>query len=410
MFLQRSSLPLVFAFIANGMAYAFFIITLPVLGRQLDFSDTNTSLILGISALSITLVSPLWGQISESWGRRNVIVTGMLATTFFTVASGLIIYFRQINLLPVQAGFLLLLSTRLLNSLFTGGLKPAGQAYISDITAAQDRAKGMGVMGAAFGIGSILGGMTASISGSDYLLSAYGFISLLLAISSALTFIKLSESRQRTQGNHKTQKHTSLPYNRIWYFLLMTVVGLLIFSLLQHIVGLTLQDNFKLPAGKAIRLSGMTMMLTMVTMILTQLFLIKKLNAQPKTLIKLGLFIGLISLSLAATILLTQIQLIPLLIGSIALFGLGLGLLVPGNLAALSLAVDEDSQARVAGINGISQGVGLALGPILATALHQITYSAPYVLSACLLLLLIGMYAIKNANKGITAWPQKELE
>ncbi|MEO0444328.1 MAG: hypothetical protein AAFZ92_11425, partial [Pseudomonadota bacterium] len=72
---------------------------------------------------------------------------------------------------------------------------------------------------------------------------------------------------------------------------------------------------------------------------------------------------------------------------------LAIGMLLPGNLAALSMSVGPYTQARVAGINGIAQGIGLALGPIVSVFLHAISFSLPYFFSsiviACLLIVLL---------------------
>lgn len=400
MLFKQSPLVLVFAFITNGLAYSFFVITLPVVGRQLQLSDTNTSLILSLSALVITLVSPIWGQFCEHWGRRKVILSGMIASVVFTVLSALLIKARLENTLAVQTVFLLLLSARLLNSVFTGGLKPGGQAYIADITTQDNRAKGMGLMGAAFGIGSIMGGITAMISGSDKLLWGYGFISIMVIISSLLTLFKLPESHPSTVNNIPLTK-TVLPYSQIWVFLLITLAGLTTFSLLQHIIGLTLQDKFQFSADQAIKTSGMAMMVSMLTMIITQLFIVKILDIKPQLLMLNGILFSIIAMFSAALIVMFSLPVMPLLLITMATFGLGLGLLFPGNLASLSIASGEDKQATVAGINGVSQGIGLVLGPILAIKLHNISFSMPYLACGFLLLALLALLQMKQSQASI---------
>ncbi len=364
---------------ANGLAYSFFVITLPIVGRQLDFSDTNTSLILGLSALVITLVSPVWGWCCELWGRRKVILLGIMATTVFNVISAVIIYARLDDALTVQLAFTLLLSIRIINSLFTGGIKPAGQSYIADITQADSRAKGMGLMGAAFGIGAILGGIASMISGSEYLIEAYIVITVLLTLTSVLVAIKLPESQTTTTSHRQSIPH-SLPYTRIWIFLFITFIGLTIFSLLQHVVALTLQDKFQLSSDMVIRRSGMTIMLTMIVMIITQGFVVRKLSLSPKALLISGALFALCTMILASIAFN-----LPIFIFSIALFGFGLGLLLPGNLAALSLSVSENSQAKAAGINGMGQGFGLAAGPVIGVILHKVSFFMPYLLFVLLL-------------------------
>ena len=209
-----------------------------------------------------------------------------------------------------------------------------------------------------------------------------------------LAYHQLSESRPT---DAYPVSRTPLPYSKIWIFLTVTLVGLTVFSLLQHTISLTLADKFSLSDDLTIRTSGMSMMLMMVTMIITQALLLRVLSLTPLTLILLGIVCSSAALLFAS--------LAPVLWGFIVtmiLFGFGLGLLFPGNLALLSINVDSFSQGRIAGINGIAQGVGLALGPICGSYLHHNlvslpyvhAYSLPYLSSAFLLFILIVPVAV----------------
>jgi len=399
MLFKQSPLFLLLGLVANGIAYSFFAITLPSLGRQLDFSDTNTSLILGISALTMTVVSPFWGAVCDRWGRRKVILAGLTSATLFNILSMAIIQFRLELLVTTQLAFTLLLTSRIINSLSTGGLKPAGQAYIADTTALENRARGMGLLGAAFGLGSIIGGAIAMAAGAKHIIEAYMVISCLLGFCLLLTTWRLPESA----GNSGSQEVStgSLPYRKIMPFFVLTFIGLTAFAILQHVVALTFEDKFMLSGDRAIRQSGMTMMLTMVMMILTQSALAFRLKFTPATLICVGSASSAVALFLAA-----NAPTPAFLTASIAGFGLGLGLMLPGNLAAISLLAPSSSQARAAGINGIGQGLGLAAGPILAVTLHKFNYSAPYI-NTSVVLFLVALIAFKMikfpANKIATA-------
>ncbi len=382
MLFNRSPWVLALILTANGLAYSFFAITAPSLGRVLQFKDSHTGLILGISALIITLVSPIWGKFCERWGRRRVLLSAIIATTLFNFFTTVIIYFRLEFFVSTQLALMMLFSIRILNSLFTAGLKPAAQAQIADITCADSRAQGMGLMGAAFGIGTIGGGFVATLSGIDHLISAYLLVSLVLFITSIVAITRLEETKNANTNDNK--KATALlPYRKIWKFILITFLGLTLFSQLQHIVALTLQDRFLLDPDKAIRLSGFTMMITMLTMIITQGILLRWIALSPKTLIITGSLISMVAMLGAA---LAPIPI--MLIISIALFGFGLGLLFPGNLAGLSISVSANQQAYVAGINGIGQGLGLAAGPVLGVALHKFAFVAPYFAGAIIMTLL----------------------
>lgn len=70
---------------------------------------------------------------------------------------------------------------------------------------------------------------------------------------------------------------------------------------------------------------------------------------------------------------------------SLILFGCGLGLMLPGNLASISLRVSEHAQGKIAGVNVIAQGLGFVIGPMAAVSLHQISFTLPFFVAAVLM-------------------------
>lgn len=98
--------------------------------------------------------APLWGRVSDRWGRKPI-----LLMTFFTGALSLVI-------IGLATQLWMLFAARLLAGMLTGNV-PAAEAYMADITAPERRAKGMGLIGAAFGLGFIIGaGLGAWLSGN----------------------------------------------------------------------------------------------------------------------------------------------------------------------------------------------------------------------------------------------------
>ncbi len=378
------------ALITNALGHSFFMITFPSLGREMGIEDIQAGLVLSLSALVITFSAPFWGRVCERHGRRKVIFIGLLAPGICLLVIGGIIKLRLELILSVHSVLMLLLLSRTLHSALAGGMMPGAQAFIADVTSTQQRAKGMGMIGAAFGIGTILGGMLAMNLGSTHALLGFVVISFLLAITSMAVWVKFPESKHIYP---RELTHTSpLPYKKLWPFLAVTLLGLTVYSLLQQVTAWRLQDSFGFSSDQSIRFSGAMMMVTMAVMIITQGLVVRQLSWTPKKLIRIGASIALLAMLLA-----TLTSKIPLLMFAMAGLGAGLGLLLPGNLAALSLRVGKNEQARVAGINGMSQGLGLALGPALGASLHQLSPQLPYALAACIFLVIFML--ILNNNK-----------
>ena len=100
--------------------------------------------------------APVLGRISDRYGRRPVFLISILGT------------FIGFLILGFATSLWMLFASRLLSGLTAGNISVA-QAYIADITDEKNRARGMGMFGAAFGIGFILGPALGGI------LSQYGF-------------------------------------------------------------------------------------------------------------------------------------------------------------------------------------------------------------------------------------------
>ncbi len=102
------------------------------------------------------LSSPLWGRLSDRIGRRPVILASLIATAASYIVFGLA------TSLPV------LFASRIFAGI-AGGVIPTTQAYIADTTTPAERTKGMGLIGAAFGLGFIFGPALGGV------LSRYGY-------------------------------------------------------------------------------------------------------------------------------------------------------------------------------------------------------------------------------------------
>src|SRR5689334_11256831 len=113
-------------------------------GRHYGASSLQLSVLGGIFSLMSFLFAPFWGSLSDQFGRRPIIIMSLLGSTASYVIFGL------------APNYWWLLISRAVGGIFAANIS-AAQAYIADVTSTEDRAKGMGLIGAAFGIGFTLG-------------------------------------------------------------------------------------------------------------------------------------------------------------------------------------------------------------------------------------------------------------
>jgi DHA1 family tetracycline resistance protein-like MFS transporter len=190
--------------------------------------------------------APILGAMSDRYGRRPVLAISQAGSAIGFVLLGVAVPFRDTN--PVLCLTLVYLS-RIIDG-FTGGNVSTAQAYISDVTTEANRAKGMGLIGAAFGIGfsagPAVGGLLAYYAGKAY--PAY-VAALLAGLAAVLTYLKLPESRQRKPVDVEAWLHprTFLPVLRrapLLHMMLISFASMAAFVMMEATIGMYLNKTF----------------------------------------------------------------------------------------------------------------------------------------------------------------------
>ncbi|HRE11385.1 MAG TPA: MFS transporter, partial [Ignavibacteria bacterium] len=117
--------------------------------NELAMNETLIGLTVGIFSLMQFIFNPLWGRLSDIYGRKPILIFGLSGNVFSYIITGLVLG-------GVLKSIPLLLISRALAGFFSANIG-AAMAYISDVTPPKDRSKGMGLIGAAFGLGFVFG-------------------------------------------------------------------------------------------------------------------------------------------------------------------------------------------------------------------------------------------------------------
>jgi len=126
------------------LSFGIVIPILPYYSRTFGVSAFALGWLMAAYSLAQFFFAPIWGSLSDRVGRRPVLLATILLGASSMVATAL------------AGSFWVLLFARLLAGAFAGNISTA-TAYIADITSEENRAKGMGVIGAGFGLGFIFG-------------------------------------------------------------------------------------------------------------------------------------------------------------------------------------------------------------------------------------------------------------
>ena len=145
---HKASLSVIFATVfIDLMGFGILIPILPTFAsKDLNISDFGIGTIVAVYSLVQFLFNPILGRLSDRLGRRPIILISLLTT-----AVSYLIF-------SAAHSFFLLFFSRMLAG-FGGSNIGVAQAYIADITTKKERAKGMGIIGAAFGLGFVFGFM-----------------------------------------------------------------------------------------------------------------------------------------------------------------------------------------------------------------------------------------------------------
>ena len=349
----------------------------PPLARELGLSEVQAGLIISVTALVFTACSPIWGALSERIGRKPVFVIGLfgagIGLTLFAVTA-------QLGLMGAVSSSVLLamlLACRVFAGAFMGGAPVSAQAFMADITETSDRSAGMAVIGAANGIGTLLGPAAAALLVTLGLLTPfYTGAALILATALALAFLMPSSPRQQ-----KLERPPKLrPWDRrIWPFLFLGFATVTVIVLLQVTLGFYLIDRFALSPVSAAQMSGAALFVVGIALAVVQGVFVTRFKWSPRTLLRAGA--PVMTAGLAGALLAPSL---PYLIGAFAVMGVGGGLLFPGFTSGVSLAVNENEQGSVAGLSGAANGVGAVIGPLVGTGLYQFNALAPYLAATAL--------------------------
>lgn len=171
---------------------------LPMYAEQMHVGATGIGLILASYSLMQFLAAPILGRLSDHVGRRPVILLGLLGSSL-----GYLIY-------GFASSLLWLLLSRAVHGACAGTV-PTAQAYVADTTTDAQRAHGMGMIGAAFGLGFVLGPALGGLLGHSSLRTPVFFAAALTFANLIFAALKLPESHQPRADARLSWKRAAEP-------------------------------------------------------------------------------------------------------------------------------------------------------------------------------------------------------
>jgi DHA1 family tetracycline resistance protein-like MFS transporter len=181
----------------NLLGFGLILPLLPFYADEFGATPTQIGFLVAVYSAFQMIGSPILGQLSDRYGRRPILLISIFGT------------FASLMLLGFANALWVLFLARILDGL-TGGNISVAQAYIADVTDEKNRARGLGLVGAAFGLGFVFGPALASVL-SPYGLAVPAFFAAALSLINWFTvLIWLPESLTEEEKGKRSGKSTDL--------------------------------------------------------------------------------------------------------------------------------------------------------------------------------------------------------
>ena len=373
--------PLVVIFVTVFIDLIGFGIIIPLLPFYAEHFGAS-ALAVGLLSTSFSaaqfLFAPFWGRLSDRIGRRPVILVGLVGSA------------ASYALFALADSLWMLFVARTLSGI-AGANIPTAQAFIADLTTPENRARGMGMIGAAFGLGFVFGpAIGGFLSQWGYAAPAWFAAALSFANFVAAIFV-LPESRPREArgDDHGPGRLRSfrlalgrphLPLVLGIYFLVLTA-----FSSFESMFALYGEHRFGLTAetiGYVFALVGAVLATVQGLLVGSVVGRLGERRVVPLAILLLAFSLGLVAMSGS----------VGMLTVACALLAVGMGFNGPSLMSVISQLADPRGQGGTLGVSQALGSLARIVGPVWGGWVYdRFGHQVPFVTAAGLMLVACGM-------------------
>jgi len=386
---RKNLLILSFTLVVVMLGYGIIMPIIPFYIEKMGASGWELGLLTASSAMMQMIFAPIWGSLSDRAGRKPVLLIGVMG------------YGITMLLFGLATQLWMLFFARVLNGILSSATLPTSMAFISDNTPEKERGSGMGKLGAAVGVGIVLGpglgGALASISLATPFFVASGLCLVALLLVWFLLPESLPIESRQVRGVKSEYLQAGIlrqvllgPTGILMLLILVVSFGM---SSFQGILGLYALDKF----GFGPQQIGAIWMIVGAVMIVSQ-------GALTGILTRRYGEVSVIRFSLLATalgfgLMLLAAALIPLLLAT-GFLVLSIALLGPALNSLISTRTSM-KQGMTMGWSNSFSSLGRILGPIWAGFIFDINMDWPFLSSVVIILigLLISFLWIPRVEK-----------
>ena len=358
---------------------------LPYYALKFSASPLEVTTMMACYSFAQFFASPIWGRLSDRLGRKPI----LLVSLGCSVLSYLWLGFAD--------ALWMLFAARLLAGAGAGNIS-AAQAYITDVTDEKNRAKGMGMIGASFGLGFTLGpaigGLLGGSDAASATLSYPAFAAALLsAIALVLAILILKESLApenrvgATRPGRIALAQEAFARPQLRHLIILFFLTTTAFAAMESTFALWANAGF----GWGPQQVGFLFFYVGIVLVLVQGGLVRVLSRSlGESRMALSgsvlLVLGLVGLPFSTDL--------PRLLIDMALLSAGFGILNPAVTSLVSRAAGSDERGGILGVNQSGQSLARILGPLIGGFFFGAAgRDAPYYVGAVIMVAVVVMTA-----------------
>jgi MFS transporter, DHA1 family, tetracycline resistance protein len=344
------------------LGFGIFLPVSPFYAESFGATPAVVTLIGAAYSLMQFVFSPVWGRMSDRAGRRPVVLTSIA----FAAVGWLVLGFSN--------SLLTLVLARLISGFGNANLGTV-QAIIADVTDEKDRARGMGMIGAAFGLGFLFGPIIGGVLSAWFGPHVPAFVSAALAVINLIAAYFFLQETRPVHGGAKASPRSLSPITALRDAMRLPRAGALLWVMLVYSIGFSLMESAiqlfiereyvdaallgtKDGHQQASVLSTQVLVMVGVVAVIVQGFLIRKLRTR-------------------------YLERQMIIAGTAIAFGSGIT--SPSVSGLLSTSADESEQGSVLGAGQAVGALGRILGPAVAGLLLEIFRGLPFLVGAVLM-------------------------
>ncbi len=368
--MNKTKALILFTIFIDVLGIGVIIPVLPFYVKLFGVTDIAVTLLFATYALLAFLSAPFLGALSDKIGRRPVLIGSIIST-----AIGWLVFAKAKTIIWLFAG-------RIIDGFAAGNITTA-QTLLADIaTDDKERSVNMGLFGALFGIGFIIGPALGGLLAHFGNTVPFWFVGILAAINAVLAYFFLPETHTKPSEHPRISLN---PFKPIWDGLKNAEARMLFIAwLLFGIAIATQQGTFALYVNRIFGMgstaTGLLFAAVGVMIVLNQTLLLKKvwLKYFTKQQILVMMFVvwGIASLMQSIAIL------------WVFLVGMILGTIGQGNLrmafGSLFSSINPTKRGEYVGISGSIMSLSMIIGPLIATATYINHPALPFVIAGIL--------------------------